>query len=140
MFVVSRLEGFDMPEAITELARVAKSHSKVGVRAQAIASLGQIGGDEVVGALIDCLADDDVFEGVTFLQSQAHEALASVAPQFATSNGLEMNPNPGDTNGMRAARILRNITGESFGFLEAHASERAEVVQRWRDWFGSRLD
>ncbi|MCA9251574.1 MAG: HEAT repeat domain-containing protein [Phycisphaerae bacterium] len=145
MFAVSRLAGINRPESLAELTRIARSHPEAGVRAQAIESLGQWGGDDVVGPLIDCLSDDAVYSGLTATEAQAHDALASMAPQFAVSDkpgsDSSKSENTGaakDTNGMRAARKLRDITGQSFGYLDADAAERTLAIARWRSWFESK--
>lgn len=147
MFTVSRLGGINLPDALEEISRIARSHPDVGVRAQAIESLGQWGGDEVVGPLIECLSDDEVYSGLTATEAQARDALESVAPQFAlpgTSESKELGGDSTrvaeDTNGMRAARKLRDITGQSFGYIEATPLERTPAIAKWRSWHESKSE
>ncbi len=141
MFAVSRLVSINLPESLDELIRIARSHPKDGVRAQAIESLGQWGGDDVVAALIDCLSDEAVFSGMTATESQAQEALGTMAPQFAITGELATDAKiselrgKSDTNGMRAAHELRAITGQSFEFLEADELGRLAAIGQWREWY-----
>ncbi len=145
MFVVSRLVGINLPQSLEEISRIARSHPDAGVRAQAIESLGQWGGDDVVGTLIDCLPDDAVYNGLTATEAQARDALASMAPQLAATD-ISASDSTGSgeaaaatkTNGMRAAETLRHITGQSFGYLEAEQSKRAPTIARWRSWHESK--
>jgi HEAT repeat protein len=150
MFAVSRLAGINLPDSLEVIVRTARSHPDIGVRAQAIESLGQWGGDDVVGALIDCLSDEAVYSGLTATEAQARDALASMAPQFAVpkesvtgepvteSAEADLHKMSGDTNGMRAARKLRDITGQSFGYLEATGLKRVPAIARWRSWHESK--
>ncbi|NOX59876.1 MAG: HEAT repeat domain-containing protein [Planctomycetes bacterium] len=144
MFVVSRLVGIDFPESFARLSRVARSHVDVGVRAQAIDALGQWSGRggsrRTVDVLIECLSDDAVFGGLTATESMAQEALAFAAPHQVGSNGAAVVRHPGDTNGERACRVLRSLTGKSFAFLEADKADRLSAIRRWRAWYESQND
>lgn len=124
------------PEALAALGELARHHPQPGVRAQAISSLAELDAPEVVPALIDCLADDAVFAGLTATERDALDALQHVAPQL--SGAAEMPRDAGRTNGERAAVALHAVTGQDFGYLEAEPETRGAIIERWRAWQAER--
>ena len=134
MWATSRLTALDSPEALSILRELARTHAEVGVRAQAIDSLAEWGGDQVVDALIACLTDEAVFGRLTASQRGAAEALTHVAPHLVEGDSVETIVGVDQSNGARAARALRAVTGQTFGYVEAKPDARRSAVAAWREW------
>jgi len=134
MLATSRLGMLRSPAALDALRGLACGHTQAGVRAQAIETLAEWGGDEVVDTLITCLADEVVFEGLTVSQRGAADALLHAAPHLVEENSIEEIVGAGCSNGARAARGLRALTGQNFGYLEAPPGERTASLEAWRRW------
>ena len=120
-------------DALQALAELARHHPQVGVRAQAIAALGETRAPEAVPALIDCLTDNAVFDGLTVSEQDALDALQHVAPQMEAQT--EMPRDVHRSNAARAAIALHVITGQDFGFLDAAPEDRAAIIAAWRAWY-----
>jgi len=118
--------------AIEILQSRATGAERVGIRAQAITSLGEWDGADVVATLIACLTDNAVFKGLTATEQAAQASLAQAAPHLATQDAFPPEDRP--TNGERAAILLQAITGENHGYLSTPRGGRAEAIANWRAW------
>jgi len=127
-------------QAVALLIRTVRRHPAVEVRAQAMDELSRLRARQAVPVLIELLDD------LTPLPSQplfdpAMEQVRGLMQQGTSAGRAEMGPRmpaltwPG-TLADQAARALREITGESFGFRSSDPPERRKAAIRlWRQWY-----
>jgi HEAT repeat protein len=138
MLATSQLATSSDPGAAEALCGLAVDDRRVGVRAQAIEALGRLAySNEVADALIACLADTAVFDGLTMTQRDALESLARAAPHLIGEQAGEV-VGAGESNRRRAAHALRSLTGEEFGCLETPGDDWSACVEAWQEWRGLR--
>lgn len=141
MLAVSRLEAINRPTALAALKRIAIEDSRPGVRAQAIQSLATGPVAETASVLIQCLEDYAVFAGRTVTERAMRETLTGASPPMAVllddASNASLLGFPGETNGSRAARVLRSLTGEDFGYVGGTAEMRRLAVSQWHKWLAA---
>jgi HEAT repeat protein len=137
------LERIGGEAAIGALLAAAKGHGTTPVRAQAIDSLGRLEAEAAIGALIELLGDETEIEFVPATDLAALRAIEmaehSLIQQGINPDEVEVGQRGPATIGAMAARSLRRITGESFGFGETEGVEgRKEAAEMWRKWYAAR--
>ena len=144
MIAASRLEGLGHPGALAALKKLATQDPRPAVRAQAIQSLATWALTETADVLVKCLEDNAVYVGRTETERTLREALSGAAPTMAgsldTTSPQSIVGPPGETNGSRAARVLRALAGQDFGYLGATPAAREAAIQAWRQWLAARSD
>ncbi|UCG16032.1 MAG: HEAT repeat domain-containing protein [Phycisphaerales bacterium] len=130
-------------EAIPILIDAVRMHANVAVRVQAIQSLAMADATEAVDALIDCLDDTTTYVGQTATEEAAARALNAVAnagslPDHITHTDGVMEP--AHVVGGEAAKALRIITGQSFGYRHDDETARASAIAAWRQWRESQAE
>jgi hypothetical protein len=133
MLATNQLAAINGHGAAATLCDLARQHAHVAVRAQAIDALGQVESEAAIDTLIACLEDEAVFEGLTMSRRGALEALTRAAPGLAGDDAGDV-VGMGESNGQRAARALRALTGQTFGCLEAPRENWSACVEAWRGW------
>lgn len=98
------------PAAAEALRTLAVHHPHAGVRAQAIASLGQWSDAATIAALTECLRDTAVFDHPIPAEVAALETLEQAAPQLAGQ--AEMPHALATTNAERARQVLAGLAAD----------------------------
>jgi HEAT repeat protein len=130
-------------EAIPILVDAVRKNTNVAVRVQAIQSLAMADTVEAVDALIDCLDDTTTFVGQTATEESAVRALNAVANTGSLPDHITRADDvvePVHVVGAEAARALRIITGESFGYQHDDKTARAMAIAAWRQWRDSQAE
>ncbi len=119
----------------------ARRHTNVAVRVQAIQALAMVDADEAIDTLIACLPDLTVFVGRTAIEESAAMALDSASAAGPTGQPPARPPTAGRIDnapthvvGEEAARALRALTGESFGYSAVDMDARQRAINAWRRW------
>ncbi len=134
MLAVSHLANTDSPAALESLKNLALNDKRAGVRAQAIESLAYWPVDDIAEALISCLSDQEIYEGLIASDQEALDILSQASPDLAA----EVTPeqfSPSRTNGTRAAIILQKLIGQNFGYIETPTNDKSTPVKAWKNWW-----
>ncbi len=131
-------------EAVDLLIRAARSHPAIQVRGQAIDELSALGVRKAVPVLIECLSDEAALPGRPVFDrtmERVREVLQETQrASSAPSARLMPAPTWPKTVADLAARALRQLTGESFGFSSADPPERKRAaIQLWQQWWQQQL-
>lgn len=127
-------------EAVTPLIAAVREHREIGVRIQAIQSLAMLEADEAIDVLIDRLADPSTYTGRTAIEASAERAFQAASPSDDSAGGsasIGQLVEPVHVVGEEAARALRSITGQSFGYRADDEPARESAIAAWREWRAS---
>lgn len=139
------LERIGGDEAIDALMNASRTHPIRSVRAQAIDSLGRLEAARAVNMLIDLLADESPVRFESGTERAVRTALGRAGGELAKL-GLDASAlatRPSEENPRAkvrtiadvAARALRRITHESFGFHSSEPKERKQnAIRLWKNW------
>jgi hypothetical protein len=129
------------PASFPVVISTARGHDDPGVRVQAIEALAMVDAHEAIDTLIECLNDLDTYAGQTVIEQSAARALGSMVPSEATQ--IPSDSPDGESSrvvGDEAARALRILTGESFGYRAADAEARKNAITAWREWRNAQVE
>ncbi len=110
-----------------------------GVRVEAILSLESLRAVEAVPALIEALADEAVFHGVTEADIYAADVFSAVEEELTAEHGfarqLRLDLPDRHVVGETAERALEVITGWSMEESSDPRSTRSQITESWRAWW-----
>lgn len=113
------------------------------VRWAAAGALGEVGSSEEIPPLTGRLDDDNASVRIVAAQSLAKLGETEGVPVLirALEQDDVMIGHPPELTSDYAVQVLRNLSGENFGFdSSAPAYERARAVERWEEWWEERGD
>ena len=136
LVALQRVGSSDAASLVT--AKLAADES-VAVLVQAIECVHVMGSTQAVPRLLELLEDDRTVTVLPALQRQVQRFVESRPDKLAEANlptSLPATIDFGATVADHAARALRAITGESFGFESRDPPERRrQTIDAWRLWW-----